>query len=207
MGDGKVALILDVLGLAQRAKVVRGAHKKTLGEKEAVASEPSAALETVLLFNADDRRRMAIPLAMVDRLEEFPRSAIERVGPLDVVQYRERILPLIDVARLLNGSHRPDRDGNAQSSRRGDSVSSADGRERLQVIVVSSQGRSAGLVVERIVDIAEEAIVGRSEAHRPLALFTAVIQGRVTEVLDVERIVRQIDPAQDGATSTVAAGT
>jgi two-component system, chemotaxis family, sensor kinase CheA len=208
MGDGKVALILDVLGLAQRARVVRGAHKKTLSEKEAVTGEPSAPLETVLLFNADDRGRMAIPLAMVDRLEVFPRSAIERVGPLDVVQYRERILPLIDVSRLLNGSHRSDRDsGNPQSARCGESTATADGRDRLQVIVVASQGRRAGLVVERIVDIAEEAIVGRSEAHRPLALFTAVIQGRVTEVLDVERIVRQIDPAEDGATLTVAAGT
>jgi two-component system, chemotaxis family, sensor kinase CheA len=208
MGDGKVALILDVLGLAQRARVVRGAHKKTLSEKEAVTGEPSAPLETVLLFNADDRGRMAIPLAMVDRLEVFPRSAIERVGPLDVVQYRERILPLIDVSRLLNGSHRSDRDsGNPQSARCGESTATADGRDRLQVIVVASQGRRAGLVVERIVDIAEEAIVGRSEAHRPLALFTAVIQGRVTEVLDVERIVRQIDPARDGATLTVAAGT
>jgi two-component system chemotaxis sensor kinase CheA len=206
MGDGKVALILDVLGLAQRAKVIRGVHKKSLSEKEQVAAEPSAPLETVLLFNADERGRMAIPLAMVDRLEEFPRSAIERVGPQEVVQYRERILPLIDISRLLNGSHR-DRDGYSQSARSGDSAANADGRDRLQVIVVSSQGRRAGLVVERIVDIAEEAIVGRSEAHRPLALFTAVIQGRVTEVLDVERIVRQIDPAQDGATLIVAAGT
>ncbi len=123
-----------------------------------------------------------------------------------------RILPLIDVARLLNGSHRPDRDGNSQVPAAASPLPTPTDGTGLQVIVVASQGRRAGLVVERIVDIAEEAIVGRSEAHRPLALFTAVIQGRVTEVLDVERIVRQIDPAQDGAslhgaTLTVAAGT
>jgi two-component system, chemotaxis family, sensor kinase CheA len=95
MGDGKVALILDVLGLAQRAKVVRGVRDKRMSEKEEAAPAASVERETVLLFNTGDRCRMAIPLGMVDRLEELPRSAIERVGTQDVVQYRDRILPLV----------------------------------------------------------------------------------------------------------------
>ena len=61
------------------------------------------------------------------------------------------------------------------------------------------------MVVDRIVDIAEEALV-RSEGHRPFALFTAVIQGRVTEVLDVERIVQHVDRADDPASFTIATG-
>src|SRR5262249_54182776 len=53
MGDGKVALILDVLGLAQRANVVSGVRERALTEK-AAAAEPSADRQTVLLFATDD---------------------------------------------------------------------------------------------------------------------------------------------------------
>ena len=34
MGDGRVALVLDVLGLAQRASVISGAKSRALGEHE-----------------------------------------------------------------------------------------------------------------------------------------------------------------------------
>jgi two-component system, chemotaxis family, sensor kinase CheA len=207
MGDGKVALILDVLGLAQRARVVRGARDRSVPEKEAAPPEPSAALETVLLFNTDDRARMAIPLVMVDRLEEFRRSAVERVGAQDVVQYRENILPLVDVACLWGAAGGPNQEDDSPMSLRAETDVRTNGRKMLQVIVVASQGRRAGLVVERIVDIAEEAVVARSEAYRPLVLYTAVIQGRVTEVLDVEQIVRRIQPAHAETSLTVAAGT
>jgi two-component system chemotaxis sensor kinase CheA len=158
----------------------------------------------VLLFNTDERARMAIPLAAVDRLEEFPHSVVERVGAQDVVQYRDNILPLVDVSRLLGGT---DRDGSSASSHREEASARANGRDMLQVIVVASQGRRAGLVVERIVDIAEEAVVARSDAHRPLVLYTAVIQGRVTEVLDVEQIMRRVYPALAETSLTITAGT
>ena len=80
MGDGKVALILDVLGLAQRANVVSGVRERALSEKPAGAAEPAGDRQTVLLFATRDGGRMAIPLSLVARLEEFPRSALERVG-------------------------------------------------------------------------------------------------------------------------------
>jgi len=206
MGDGKVALILDVLGLAQRARVVRGSRESSLAEKEAAAPESAIEREAVLLFNTDDRARMGIPLVLVDRLEEFSRSAVERVGAQNVVQYRDEILPLVDVSRLL-GARGSDRDADLSGSRREEPEAHDDGQDNLQVIVVASQGRRAGLVVARIVDIAEEAVVARSEPHRPLALFTAVIQGRVTEVIDVEQIMRRVHPALADTSLTVAAGT
>ena len=55
----------------------------------------------------------------------------------------------------------------------------------LQVVVYSEQGRSVGLVVDRILDIVEEAISRKQLAARDGVLGSAVIQGRVTEFLDV----------------------
>jgi two-component system chemotaxis sensor kinase CheA len=194
MGDGKVALILDVLGIAQGAKVVTGAREHTLSEPPTGASEPSADRQTVLLFATQAGGRMAIPLSLVDRLEEFPRSAVERVGPQDVVQYRDEILPLIHVSRALRRQRRPGDNRRSDSRRRADGHPAANDISTLQVVVVAGKGRRVGLVVDRILDIAEETLVSRSSAHRPGVLFTAVIQGRVTEFLDVESILRSAEP-------------
>ena len=117
MGDGRVALILDVLGLAQRANVVSGVRERALSEEPARIAETAGDRQTVLLFATHDGGRMAIPLSQVARLEEFPRSSLEHVGPRDVVQYRDEILPLIHASRTL-GSRRNSTDDGSSSRRR-----------------------------------------------------------------------------------------
>ena len=63
------------------------------------------------------------------------------------------------------------------------------GPEVLQVVVHNIDGRNIGLVVEEIVDIVEEQIVVERVGRRPGILGTTVLQGRVTDLLDVEAIV------------------
>jgi two-component system chemotaxis sensor kinase CheA len=193
MGDGRVALILDVLGLAQRANVVSGVRERALSEKAANTAEPAVDRQTVLLFATHDGGRMALPLSQVARLEEFAHSSLERVGPQDVVQYRDEILPLIHVSRAMRQSRRTEND-RPNSRRRAINSSAVGEGDTVQVIVYSANGRRVGLVVDRILDIVEESIVSRSESHRRGVLFTAVLQGRVTEFLDMNRILGLVDP-------------
>jgi two-component system chemotaxis sensor kinase CheA len=205
MGDGRVALILDVLGMAQKAEVVSGVRERALSEKSTSAPEATADRQTVLLFATHDGGRMAIPLSLVDRLEEFPRSAVERVGPQEVVQYRNEILPLIPVSRALRRRRRHASDGRAGTVSRPRNSPNASASDPVQVVVYAGKGQRVGLVVDRILDIAEETLVSRSQAHRSGVLFTAVIQGRVTEFLDVAGILSSIDPVFLEQPQTVSA--
>ena len=102
MGDGRVALVLDVLGLAQRAGVISGAKSRAFAEQE--RPEPAAASEgrTLLLFASRGGGQMAIPLSLVARLEELPRASLVSLGARQVVQYRGEILPLVDVSQELD---------------------------------------------------------------------------------------------------------
>ena len=191
MGDGKVALILDVLGLAQRAHVVSEVRERSTPSKTGTSGIIVGDRQTVLVCAARDGSRIGIPLSLVARLEEFPSSSLERVGSNHVVQYRDEILPLIDVARALRqcdraaaGSHGADRDDAGEIN----DLSS------VQVVVYAVPNGHVGLVVREIVDVVEEAIVTRARARRAGVLYTAVIQGRVTEFIDIEKIVRTVDP-------------
>jgi two-component system chemotaxis sensor kinase CheA len=178
MGDGRVALILDVLGLAQHANVVSEVRDRSVVDKNRTETRAQDR-QTLLLFEAGQGTRMAIPLSMVARLEEIAPSAVERSGSQEVVQYRGRILPLIRVSE-----HVGDGGGGSHGS----------GQDPMQVVVYSEDGRSVGLVVGRIKDIVDEVVSVRRDAASRGILGSVVIQDRVTDLLDVQAVIRAADP-------------
>jgi len=185
MGDGQVALILDVLGLAQRANVVSEVRDRSVGENTAPTEIHNDDGESLLLLRGPDNGRMAMPLSLVARLEEFSRSSVETAAGRDVVQYRGQILPLIHLSSAL-----PDR--REQPRKSAPSVPEGEG-EKIQVVVYNDQGRSVGLVVDRILDIAQEKVKTQNRAGRQGTLGSMVVQGRVTELLDVKGIIQSAD--------------
>jgi two-component system chemotaxis sensor kinase CheA len=181
MGDGRVALILDVMGLAQQSRVVAEIHDRNSHlDSAAEARKHQDQKQTLLLFSAGQGTRMAIPLSMVARLEEFPRSSIELSGGLPVVRYRGQILPLIQVSQYLPGTAQPaDEDEGAP----------------MQVVVYSENGRSVGLVVGKIDDIVSEVITEKRHAYGNGILGSIVVQDQVTDLLDVHSVIRAFDPS------------
>jgi two-component system chemotaxis sensor kinase CheA len=174
-----VALILDVVGLAQLAHVVSDLGKAS-GETNAKTASNEGSQNTWLLFTAGFDRRMAIPLSLVSRLEEFPAHMVERAAGHEVIQYRGQIMPLVRVSSAL-GSH---------------PSSSAD---PLQVIVYSENGKSVGLIVDEIVDIAEQEVVSECEQSSGLLMGTAVIQQRVTDLFNVQALSTSAAFVKEGA--------
>jgi two-component system chemotaxis sensor kinase CheA len=174
LGDGKVGLILDVSSLARRSHLTADSERANVaGTSRGVAAGGTGER---LLVTAVGERRVAIPLDAVTRLEEFPRDRIEHAGSREVVQYRGQILPLVRLSHLL---------GAYSEEEEGDTVS---------VVVYSEGGRSVALVVDRIVDIAENSTTARRDAEEDGLIGTAVIQQRVTELLDVRRAILAADP-------------
>ncbi len=182
MGDGRVALILDVLGLAHRASVVSELRERALVEdKGESAGDRVEEQQTLLLFQSPDDGRMAVPLSLVTRLEEFPCSEIEKTGNQEVVQYRGSILTLVRVSALLTERRRKARKAPSRST---------DQDGKVQVVVYSYHERSIGLIVDRILDVVEEDLSLQQASARAGITGSAVIQGRVTEILDLENLVR-----------------
>ena len=178
MGDGRVALILDVLGIAQRANVVSASRERAIVDKAGASKDAVEARETLLLFRIGKSGRMAIPLSMVARLEEIDQADVEHAAGSEVVQYRGAILPLVDLGREVAGEP-------------AERVEDAP----LQVIVYSEHGRSVGFVVEQILDIVEQHVAVRHGTPRQGVLGAAVIQGKVTDLLDVHGVIRRNDPS------------
>jgi two-component system chemotaxis sensor kinase CheA len=175
LGDGAVALILDVQALARRALRPESAERQE-HRVGAVAAAAAAARPRMLLAAIGGGRRVAIPLDTVTRLEQVRSDTVERVGSREVVQYRGAILPIVRLDRHLGASGDTD-------------------REVLEVIVYADHGRSVAIVVDEILDIVE----GEASVHSDIddlgLLGSAVIGDRVTELLDVRAAILAADPA------------
>ncbi len=66
-------------------------------------------------------------------------------------------------------------------------------RDPLQVVVYRHEGRDVGLVVENIVDIVEEQLTVHRRERQGAVYGTAVIQQKVTDLLDVRALIEQAD--------------
>jgi two-component system chemotaxis sensor kinase CheA len=188
MGDGRVALILDVLGLALGAGVVAEVRDRSMLDKASSARKKTITQQALLLFDAGQGSRMAIPLSMVARLEEFPKASVEHSGAQEVVRYRGQILPLIRVSK-----HVPSVTAASMES------------DPMQVVVYSEQGRSVGLIVGRINDIVQEAVTVKRHAHGQGIFGSVVIQDTVTDLLDVKALINAADPFFYGKSAAPAA--
>ena len=177
MGDGKVALILDLLGIAQRSGVLAESHELSRGEAGERKEHGDRDQQSYLLFRAGKFERLAVPLSLVARLEEIPQAKIEQASGDGVVQYRGEILRLVTLGSVLYPGL-PDSTGT---------------QDPAQVIVVSNVGRHIGILVDQIVDIVEASIVVRQQTGRPGLLGSAVIGGKVTDLLDLYAVIETVE--------------
>jgi two-component system chemotaxis sensor kinase CheA len=180
MGDGKVALILDTHGLAEHASLAGGSREHATGAGRGRSEEAAEKRESWLLFRVGEHGKLAVPLSMVSRLEEFDPKTIEISGNRQVVQYRGQIMPLVRVADALQLPMEAACEGS------------------IKVVVHSDGGQSVGLVVDEILDIVDQHVSITGTANGQL-LGSAVIQQHVTDLLNVPALVMSI--AGEGRTA------
>lgn len=172
MGDGQVALILDVQAIARRSlsgEVADLDHRAAV-EKTAVTGE----VTELLVVGIGSGRRVAVPLAMVTRLELVAQDRIELVGGHEVIQYRDAIVPVSRLARALGSFEEP--------------------TEEIPLVVFTRGERTVAMVVSEIVEIVSDAGAERSTVDDIGLLGSIVLSGRVTELLDVPTALLQADP-------------
>jgi two-component system, chemotaxis family, sensor kinase CheA len=181
MGDGSVALILDVAGVGRQAGIFAESREPASADEKTASAERENDLggrQSLLLAEAGGR--IAIPLRAVARLEEFGATVIERAGSQEVMQYRGQIIPLIRLSGI--GGLGP---GGEQA------------QAAIQVVIYSEGKKTVGLIVDRIVDIVSvetASVPVDSWQARPGVSGTCVVEQRVTDLLDISTIVRNSIP-------------
>ncbi|MFN9112675.1 MAG: response regulator, partial [Bacteroidota bacterium] len=122
-----------------------------------------------LLVGACSPAKHAIPLAMVQRMEEFDRSLLEVSGDVQVVRYRDSILPIVSLSKSL-----------------GYSTEKQKKLERVSVIVTRMGTKLVGIQVEDIYDVIQtQSAINDSIHDRPGILGNIIHNDEVVVVVDV----------------------
>ncbi len=161
LGDGSVIMILDPSGISHAIGQTSSVAKHQLADPARTKAERSGDRSAMLLVRlVRGEGAVAVPLALVARIESLARDAIQYTPDRAITRYRDRIMPLVDPA--------------GQTFDEG----------KVPVLVFSDRGRSVGLIVAEIVDVVEDHLAIELTSNRPGLLGTALIGGQVTDVLD-----------------------
>jgi len=177
LGDGSVIMILDPNGLARATNIAGGdARGSDVGSGRKLTAHISQSGErtALLIFRAGGTEPKAVPLGLVARLENIPRDKMETSAGTPVTQYRGKLMPLVPLSGSIDME-----------------------RESHPVLVFSDvdrglgRDRAMGLVVDEIVDVAEDFLRVELSGDRAGLLGTAVIDGHATDVIDTVYWLRQ----------------
>jgi two-component system chemotaxis sensor kinase CheA len=186
MGDGRVALILDVPGLSAEGRIAgTAAELAARGDLASAADRAGGDGEgSYVVLRTEADAMCAVPLASVDRLEEARESAFERLGDFTVMQYHGDLLPVVDLSGGHGGYGMP---GHVPAQGGAPGPETVDEPTR-PVVVCRTQGRPVGLKVAEVVDIVAVPMSASTVGTRTGTLGSIVVDGRVTEVLDIDHL-------------------
>lgn len=175
LGNGHVALILDAVGLAHRANLNSGVQKFIQQDSTANVANNSKESFLVMMVN---NHQIALPLDWVARLEVFNKNTFEQAGTLQVIQYRNSLMPLINLQSILYP----------------DDLSAPKEGNYVCVVVVHHKDEYIGIIVDEIIDTIEEEVAYNKTLSRNVVIATTVIKGKVTEILDLSKILEYLWP-------------
>ncbi len=160
LGDGSVIMILDPNGIAAATgEPTMRADDGDIADQDT----PDGGEKTpLLIFRAGNRTPKAVPLGLVARLEEVDFESIEVTNGQSVVQYRDRLMPLLTV----------------------DPTHELTGKGKKPFLVFADEERSMGLVVDEIVDIVEAPLNLQMSGEQSAILGSAIVDGAATDVID-----------------------
>jgi two-component system chemotaxis sensor kinase CheA len=200
LGDGAVALALDVGGIAERAQLNgNGENRKVQDPGHQDQSRHHSTLDYVV-FDIGDQGPYVLPMSLVNRLEEFKNSRFEYAGPRKLIQYRDKLLPIVTAADYFRELS-PELQNWSRESQQlpPDAI--------CPVIVLQLYDRLVGLQVRRIMDIVtiDSNIDDSLKIHQAIH-GTLIHKDRVHTVLDAYRVVRDALNIQDRSSQHKASG-
>ena len=175
LGDGRVAVILDVAGLAARANL------STIASQASSKHDSSGELEegelfSLLLFHNAPAELCAVPIDLVSRIERVRPAQIEFIGGRRTMQYRGASVPVITLADVA-------------------AVGSLSEGQPWIVIIFEHAGRALGLLAAEPLDMLETRMVlDRLTLRQPGIAGSAVLKQGTTLIVDIVELVRTARP-------------
>lgn len=179
MGDGRIALILDVANLARMSNLTSldgsdRASELALSVEEAIRAKKDK--QALLIFRSSETEQFAVPLNQVERIEKIKAKDIEQLGGKRVMKYRGGSLSLIRMDDVAMVQPLADYDN-------------------LLVIVFHVAKRNVGLLAIGPIDAIEiSADIDDVTLKQPGIMGSAIIDTHTTLLVNIYEMVQSLFP-------------
>jgi two-component system chemotaxis sensor kinase CheA len=166
LGNGTLALILDIAATAARAGVKPVIEEE---EEEQAVEAKQKDERSFLVFEDRARERTALPLGVVERIESVPLSQIEYANGRALLQYRGELLQLRDDGRVLDEMEAMQRQGEEAAA--------------TVLICGDAQVKGSprmGVVVRRVLDVSDGTMLDKDAANGDMDL--ALVKEKLTTI-------------------------
>ncbi|MBD3240025.1 MAG: hypothetical protein GF331_05520 [Chitinivibrionales bacterium] len=171
MGDGRVAMILDPSGIAERAGLQFEQIAKHMPLQHHDDESDAAERHELLLFSAGSDELLAVPLSGVARIERIKPETLETIGDKTFLRYTDSSLLLHRLHELI--PLQPPRT-----------------EKNEFVLVPKNTGAERAFLLTSITDTVSAPIVyNRTSVKAPGIAGTVVLGDRLVVVLDLEQLV------------------
>ena len=176
MGDGSVALILDVHGIAAHAGVEFVTDTEKSAEK--LLTSDSEKTRRVLVFEIGEHERFAIPLSMIRRVQEISPDRIEQVGSKFYITVEGTSTLVLRPDNFLN-------------------ISPCVMREEMYLILPRHARRPFGILISRLTDVLDAPMMLNEQSCMTDGILgTAVLQNRITLFPDIPGLLEKVAPSE-----------
>jgi len=174
LGDGHVALILDVAGIAA-SEDIRCDEELNKDEKK-VISHSDEDTQYMLLFSNHSSEHFAVSMDIISRIDRIETLQIDSVGGQELLQYRNITMPLIRLENCITARE-------------------SEEAERLYVIVFEAAGKEVGLLVPILEDIRDVTTdIDQVTFVERGVLGSMVLSEKTTRFIDIFEIAELAHP-------------
>jgi two-component system, chemotaxis family, sensor kinase CheA len=177
LGDGSLALIVDVAGLGVKANLDAVTRMTRAQERvQEDQQEHFSDSHSLVLFHNAPNVLCALPLDTVARIEKIAPRQVETVGGRRTMQYHGGILPLVTLSDA------------AQVAPIGDS-------KELAVMIANIRGHEVGLLGAMPVDVIETVAEIDQTTHRQRGVAgSTILHDRTALIVDLYELVDSVCP-------------
>lgn len=176
LGDGHVAPILDVSGIAAQTNL-RIHEQENINENLCDEATLASERQSLLMFTNAPSEQFAIPMSLISRIERIRTEQINTVGGQQLLQYRGAALPLLTIESHVKALPRPEMDN-------------------VHVVVFQIHGREVGLIAAELNDIREvSAEIDGNTFREPGIAGSIVLEENTIRIVDLYELALAAQPS------------
>jgi two-component system chemotaxis sensor kinase CheA len=172
MGDGTVALILDINGIANHC----GLTFSNVPEKDETKSKGSNQSDShrILLLKSGKNEQFAVPLLLMKRVEIIAPQQIQEIGDREYISIERKTIQVIRLEKFLN-------------------VSSVITSQRMFLLIPKQSPQPIGFLASKLIDVINMPLDLSKEDYMEEGLLgTALIGETITLFIDIYKIIGKI---------------